>query len=364
MAILKNHIGVVKSVGTIAVGLILMILIIAWMSGMFNKKIAPGETTVSATKATDVQLKNVDEVHEIFQPYFEEAVGTLKASSRTEISARVMAPIIRIAVRAGQRVKEGDVLVELDDRDFQSQLSQAKTSVAAAEASLSEAEKNYERSKKLLVNNSISHSEMDQATAKYEVAKAKRNEAKDSVTRAEVAVSYTKITAPRSGIIVDRLVDQGGMAQPGAPLLVLYDPDSLRLEAPVMENLAGKLEIGQKAIVHIDSLDEDVEGTIDERVPQAEAASRSFLVKVALPKKPGMYEGMFGRLKIPAGDRRFLCLNTAAVERVGQLEFVNVIRDDGTIERRFITTGRVGRPGRVEVLSGLSSKEKVLLKAE
>ncbi|MBN1588054.1 MAG: efflux RND transporter periplasmic adaptor subunit, partial [Pirellulales bacterium] len=76
----------------------------------------------------------------------------------------------------------------------------------------------------------------------------------------------------------------------------------------------------------------------------------------------GLYEGMFGRLRIPAGTRRHLCLATAAIQTVGQLQFVDVVKPDGkTLERRFITTGRLGLPGRVEVLSGLEPGDRVVL---
>jgi membrane fusion protein (multidrug efflux system) len=131
----------------------------------------------------------------------------------------------------------------------------------------------------------------------------------------------------------------------------------------VMENLAVKLRVGDALNVKIDALGKTIQSTIDEIVPQAEAASRSFLVKVKLPPSPDLFEGMYGRLEIPAGRRRHLCLATAAIETVGQLQFVYVVDAGGTKpERRFIKTGRLGMPGRVEVLSGLKAGEWVLVK--
>jgi len=133
---------------------------------------------------------------------------------------------------------------------------------------------------------------------------------------------------------------------------------------PVMENLAAKIKKGQKLTVQIDALDgRKIEGVVAEKVPQAQAASRSFLVKVALPASPDLYEGMFGRLLVPAGVRRHLCLDTRAVERIGQLEFAIVVDEPkkGDRERRFIQTGRYGMPGHREVLSGLEAGERVLL---
>jgi hypothetical protein len=67
---------------------------------------------------------------------------------------------------------------------------------------------------------------------------------------------------------------------------------------------------------------------------------------------------------IPAGERLHLCLNAGAIERIGQLEFVYVVDSMGkNPERRYIKTGRFGRPGRVEVLSGLKANENVLVRA-
>jgi multidrug efflux pump subunit AcrA (membrane-fusion protein) len=113
--------------------------------------------------------------------------------------------------------------------------------------------------------------------------------------------------------------------------------------------------------VHIDAINRDVQATIDEIVPEVDTPSRSFLVKANLVDSDRLYEGMFGRLMIPIGSRKHVCLPTDAIQRLGQLEFVDVVREDKTLERRMIRTGRLGMPGRVEVLSGLEPGETVTL---
>jgi len=344
-------------------GLTLLVLIIAWMMGVFRRKtepdlLPPRDAVPGLAKAEALKTETV---HEIVKDMLIEAVGTLKAAGRTEISARVMAPIEEVNVRAGQLVQEGEKLIRLDDRALKTQRSQAQAALVAAEAALRQAENDYRRDRQLLERKAISQAQMDQSTANLEVSRAKLNAAREALAEAEVMLSYTLITAPRAGVVVDRLAEPGDMARPGVPLLVLYDPTSLRLDVPVMENLAVKLKVGESFRVRIDALNMEVEGKIDEIVPQAEAASRSFLVKVALPKQPGMYEGLFGRLLIPAGKRRYLCLPTAAIQTIGQLQFVTVLRPDGRLERRFIQTGRVGMPGRIEVLSGVKAGERVVL---
>jgi len=336
--------------------------VIAWMSGAFEDKIEAGQVEVARRQATPEQLAAAYEVEARVKPYVEEAVGTLKAASRTEVAARVMAPIEEITVRAGSVVRRGDVLIRLDRRSFDTRILQAQATLEGAEAARTKAANAYQRTRELFEKSVRTRESLDEATEAYRVAEAELAHAQQALADARVQLSYTTIVAPKDGVVVDRLAEEGDMAQPGVPLLVLYDPTSLRLEVPVMENLAVNVHTGDELEVKIDALDKTVTAVVDEKVPQAEATSRSFLIKVRMPRLEGMYEGMFGRLMIPAGRRRHLCLHTGAIETIGQLEFVDVIRPDNAIERRLIKTGRLGYENHVEVLSGLEAGEKVVLK--
>ena len=354
-----------KKVLPVVVGLVALVWVAAWLSGLTAEKIPPGQNEVVASHVTPEGRQEVYVVREVFKDYTAEAVGTLKASSRTEVSSRVLAPINKILVRAGQAVKEGDVLVELDRRALETQLSQAKAAVAAAEAAAGQAANDYGRAKRLFEKHAVSQAAMEKDAAAVEVTRAKLDQARQAQSEVDVMISYTTIKAPQNGMVVDRLAEEGDMARPGEPLLILYDPTSLRLEVPVMENLAVGLKPGDELTVQIDARDNRrIKAVVDEIVPQAEAASRSFLVKVRLPRSEDLFEGMFGRLIIPVGQRRHLCIHTGAIETIGQLQFVNVLGEGGRIERRLITTGRFGDANHREVLSGLKAGERVLLKSQ
>ncbi len=355
---------VLKNVLPAVVGLIVLVVVIAWLAGAFTKPIPPGQTALADDAWAGLQAQGAYEVQEISKDYIEEAIGTLKSASRTEISSRVLSRIDEITVRAGDKVVQDDVLIELDRKDFEAQLNQAEAALEAAEAAVDQADDMYNRAVRLRQTNPGAMAEQDfnQLRSKLLTARADRSRALQARTEAEVRLSYTTIKAPKSGTIVDRWAEEGDVAQPGVPLLSLYDQTSLRLEVPVMENLATMLRKGQPLEVHIDALNRDFQGVVDEKVPQAEAASRSFLIKVSLPPSDELYEGMFGRLRIPAGRRRHLCLHTGAIRRVGQLEFV-IVEDPttGKRERRFIKTGRYGDATHREVLSGLEAGDRVLL---
>lgn len=191
--------------------------------------------------------------------------------------------------------------------------------------------------------------------AQAELARARR-----AVEEAETALSYAVIRAPLSGRVIDRVADPGDTARPGEPLLRLYDPEHLRLEANVRASLASRLARGQRLRARIDAIDLTTTVAVEEIVPLADPGSRSFLVKATLPASDNLYPGMFGRLLIESGTTTRFYVPAAAVERIGQLEFVRVAVD-GRALRRMIRTGREDESGRVEVLAGLAPGEEVVL---
>lgn len=357
---LLNVLRVLWKIVPASVGLACLVLVIAWLAGAFNSKIQPSTPSASHRKLTN---QSTDEVHEVTKDYIEEAIGTLKAASRTVVSAKVLATIDEIAVSAGDQVKQGDLLIKLNSKDLEARLKQAQQSLIAATATRKEASMSHDRNKLLSQQNVVSRAEFDESNRRLEVAIAEELGAEQAVNESKVLLSYATIHASRGGRIVERLAEPGDTARPGEPILVLYDATSLRLESPVSEHLAVRLRVGDKLSIYIDAIKREVESTIDEIVPQADAPSRSFLVKASVPRSDDLFEGMFGRLRIPAGQRRHLCLATDAIQRIGQLEFVEVVAEDDRIERRFIKTGRLGMPDRIEVLSGLKSGDRVILQS-
>ncbi|MBE7559633.1 efflux RND transporter periplasmic adaptor subunit [bacterium] len=355
---MKKYLVVARKVLAALLGLVALILIIMWMSGVFSTRVPPERVTRAGERVAPASA--TAEVHQVTEHVIEEAVGTLRAERRTQVSSKILATIQEIRVRAGDKVAAGDVLVVLDSRDLASRLAQARQNVTSLEANLKNLKLAYEREKALFENQATSKSSLDQKEAAYHVAEAELERGRQAVREAEVATTHAVIRAPVAGVVVDRLAEPGDMAAPGRPLLSLYDATALRLEAPVRELLATTLKVGDSLSVRIDALDLTLPGTVDEIVPEAEAASRSFLVKVGIPRHEGLYSGMFGRLLIPAGERERVCMPLSALEEVGQLQFVNVI-DRGRLDRRLVKIGEHSEHGFVEVLSGVSPGEVVLL---
>jgi RND family efflux transporter MFP subunit len=203
-----------------------------------------------------------------------------------------------------------------------------------------------------------SQQDLDRARSRSQVAAAALEGSEQRLADARVAQTHAEIRSPVSGRVIDRLAEPGDTAAPGVPLLHIYDPAMLRIEAPVRESLAVGLRTGQALAVE-SMRSAPLRGAIDEIVPFAEPGARTLLVKVRLPQDPALFAGMFGRVEVPAGEATRLLVPRAAIERVGQLEFVTVLRADGGVERRLVTSGRDRDEEEVEVLSGLAEGERV-----
>ena len=139
----------------------------------------------------------------------------------------------------------------------------------------------------------------------------------------------------------------------------MYDPGRMQLVATVRESLALRLEVGQAVPARIDTLDLDCHATISEIVPEAQAESRSFQVKVTGPCPPNVYSGMFGRIFIPLEDEKLLVVPAEAVRQVGQLDEVDVVEGGKQIAARSSSAARSIDDR--EVLSGLKEGERVVL---
>lgn len=160
-------------------------------------------------------------------------------------------------------------------------------------------------------------------------------------------------------VVIDKRADVGDTVSPGQVLVSLYD--QMQLIANVREGLMKNLNVGQSIGVFIDEIGAACDGKISEIVPQADPATRTFLVKVVGQCHSGVRPGMYAKLLVPLGDKKVLVIPPAAVIQVGQLTMVDVAAD-GQLQRRNIQLGQpVEFDGghHVQVLSGLRAGEKV-----
>ena len=339
---------------------VVVVVSIYWLSGKFSPKV-PERVAGASLQQSGEANEQVVAAKEIRLPLVESAVGSVRAVHETSIGSRLLARVVAINLRAGEKVHAGDVLVRLDDSDLRAKLQQAKAAVDAAEAHRLQAVRDERRAAQLVKTHTVSQQEYERATTAVRSAEADLLGAQETVKEVQATLGYATIRSPINGTVIDKKVDIGDMVTPGQLLVTLFDPKQMQLVASVRESLADRLEVGQPIGVQIERLHKQCSGTISEIVPEAQSESRSFQVKVTGPCPPGVYAGTFGRILIPLEDEQVLVIPSRAVQNVGQLELVDVL-ENGRPMRRAIRTGRtIGDD--IEILSGLRAGEQVVLPA-
>ncbi len=348
-----------RILGRLALAVILISglgLLLLALARVFHSKVATDQAAPPTKAAGDLPLAKVRLVR---RPRFETAVGTVRPVHETAVASKLLARVIEVKVKAGQTVTRDEVLVRLDDAELQARLKQAEAVLAAARSAHDQASTDYKRAQQLLEGKAIARAEYDKFETTYRTATAELERAQQAVREAKVLLDYATIRAPMTGIVVDKRVEAGDTVGPGQVLLTLYDPTRMQMVVTVRESLAERLKVGQKIQGRLEALKHDCEATVSEIVPEAQAASRSFTVKVTGPCPPGVYSGMFGRIFIPLEDEEVVVVPAAAVFKVGQLDMVDVVVD-GMVRRRSVQLGRKLDQD-YEVLAGLTAGEKVVL---
>ena len=374
---------ILMAAGIGALALVMLALTGVFRGGVIEPDGAGGERAAAPASAS-ARLVNAER-RQI--PEYHYAAGTVKAREKAALSAQLSARVVRVLVQPGARVAAGDLLIELDRRDLAARLQQVRAAalrfdadrqragaaVTGARAGLTEARAHYQRTQSYFKQEAATRQQLEQAESRYRQAEAGVRQAKDAVaaaeagleqarqavTEAEVAFGYGLIHAPQAGQVVERLVDPGDLAAPGRPLITLQQSESLRFEAAVPESLIAHTQPGAQLMVRIEAAGLDLEAPIEELVPAADPASRSFLVKLAVSSRPGLYPGMFGRLRIELGERPAVLVPAAAIRRIGQLELVT-LEENGRRLRLHVKTGAV-HDGLIEVLSGLDGSERLVV---
>jgi RND family efflux transporter MFP subunit len=302
-------------------------------------------------------------VETVTVPLAIELPGTVEADRTAAVSSRVMATVTAVHVRAGDPVRRGQLLVEIDPQTASGQVAQARGGLAQAQAGLALAERNYQRFQALAATEAASQLELDLAKSQYEQAKGAVEQARGAVSSASSVAAESRVVAPFDGRVAARLVEAGDLAAPGRPLVQIESSSAHRLAVAVPESLLAKagLALGSAVQIAIDARPDlgRFAGTVAELSPGADPVAHTFTVKIGLGKAEAP-SGSTGRAWLSTGERSTVAVPTDAVLRQGGAILV-VVRDaEGRAVSRIVTLGADLGDGRTEVLSGLTGGETVL----
>jgi len=295
-------------------------------------------------------------------PGFGSHDGTVEAVRQSVVSAQVAGAVIALPVKAGDRVKAGQLLARLDARAAEQQAGAAAAQVEAARAAQRVATLEVQRQRQLFASRFISQAALDQAEAQYQTATAQANAQLAAAQAARTESGYFAVKAPYAGIVTELNVMPGDMAMPGRPLLTLFDPASLRVSVAVPETSAAALRARLATPVGLEVAGQRLTAVRWEVLPAADTGTHTVTVRLELPAGTVATPGSFARAWLPAvgdGNARIVIPARALVQRA-ELQAVYVVAPAGQALLRQVRVGPA-RGDQVEVLSGLQPGERIAM---
>lgn len=300
------------------------------------------------------------------------ASGKIESENSANLSTRMMGYVTKVNVKVGQNVSAGQLLVSINNTDLQAKKAQVDASITQATAGYNNAKKDYDRFVNLYAQQSASQKELDDMTARYEMAKAVLEAAKQMRNEVMAQFSYSNITAPFSGIVTNTFVKEGDMANPGMPLVSIEGASRLQVTAMVSESDISNVKNGMPVIINVKSLNKEVTGKVSEVSLSAKNTGGQYLVKVTLDKMDKtILSGMFVNVQFQKAKKGItqsvksdiVLVPESALVRQGQLTGVYTVGSDNVAILRWLRTGKTFG-NQVEVLSGLSADEQYIVSAE
>jgi RND family efflux transporter MFP subunit len=316
-----------------------------------------------------------------------EISGVLVPNRTVTIFAKLSGLAKTVTVDVGDRVAEGQLLVEIDAKELQAQLQvaeasiqtvrdqagQAKVGIESARLNLEMAQKNYDRTKALLDTKSVTQSAADDAQTKLDLAKAAFDNANrqyqtvggSGLAQAEaqanlirVQISNSTITSPISGTVVSRNLTLGELTSTSSPIMTIADTANLKLQGNVPQSDVFHLTVGDKVKVKVDGMPgREYEGTITQLGPIAAATGQYFPVAVGMRNDGRLLAGMTAVAAIDLSEKEGLIIPLSAVARDNGKAFVYAIAG-GTAQKRAVNLGASDGTD-VQVLSGLGQADVI-----
>jgi RND family efflux transporter MFP subunit len=318
--------------------------------------------------------------------------GNIEAITEAPVLARATGYIKSRLVDIGDRVKEGQLLAEIDAPELASQVVQAKAALEQAKAGLEQADANLnqgrtneqlykttaERWQNLVAKGAVSRQENDTYQAQYQaqvatvqslekavnVAKSNIGVADASLARLTEMQGYTKVLAPFDGVITQRNIDVGALVNEGNTLLYRISQTArLRIYINVPQADAAAVRVGQSAKISISDLPQKTfNGTVTRTANSLDQASRTLLAEVQVENGAGLLlPGMYAQVDFttPRAEPPLLIKGDALVVRSNGPQ-VAIVEPDNTIHFQIVTLGR-DYGDRIEILSGLTAGQQIAI---
>lgn len=292
--------------------------------------------------------------------------GVVEAVRQATVSAQATGRVATLQVKVGDKVRAGQVLATIDDRDTQTGVARSQAQVAQADAELANAQAHVQRTRELRQQGFVSQAALDVAESQYKAALAGRQGAGAGAQQARLAQSFTQVTAPFDGYVMETLVQAGDLAVPGKPVATVYAPQPLRVAVQVPASMASTARSAKSIELQIPGAGDAarwVAPASQQGVTAADPVSQTLTWKMDVPTHvaPQLMPGQQTRVRFVGGSAQRMVLPQAAVLRRGELSGVYVVGEKGFVLKAVRLGATHGDS--VEVLVGLKAGDAVALNA-
>ncbi|MFN7985275.1 MAG: efflux RND transporter periplasmic adaptor subunit [Vicinamibacterales bacterium] len=287
--------------------------------------------------------------------------GELSAETQATVRAQVGGSIVRMLFEEGQTVKRGAVLAQIEARDLQQGVASADVAVQTAQQALELAQREVQRTDRLVSGGALSQRDLDTARNALATAQSQLAAAQARATSARAQLGDTTVRSPISGVVARKPANAGDVVTPGSELYTLIDPSSMRLEASVPADQIGGLRVGVPVSFTVKGYDDRFNGQIVRISPAADPSTRQVPIFVSIPNTNGaLIAGLFAEGRVETDVKRALVVPGTAIEGAeGNVTATRV--KDGKAEKVNVRLGvRDRQTERVEIVQGLGEGDVVL----
>lgn len=305
-------------------------------------------------------------------PQFINCLGTVTAFNSVTVKSRVDGELVEVAFQEGQMVQEGQLLARIDSRSFEAALNQAKGQLQRDSAALELARLNVERSKNLPAGGTLSQQERDELDAVYKQAQALVDVDRALVSNAQLQVAYCNITAPITGRVGLRQVDQGNMIQASNPngiaVITQLQPISVVFSIPQDEILRVQKQLSENAQVPVIAFDRTfqnqlAQGTLAAIDNQVDPTTGTLRLKANFENVEGLlFPNQFVNIRLLVKQwSDAVVIPSSAVQRGADFQYVYVVQsDDETVDIAKVQVA-FSEAGRAVVSQGLQAGDRVVI---
>ncbi|MCP4118507.1 MAG: efflux RND transporter periplasmic adaptor subunit [Desulfobacteraceae bacterium] len=293
--------------------------------------------------------------------------GSAQATREVNLAFRVAGPLVTLNGDTGDKVNQGDVLARIDPRDFRVQVKALKAKLVASRAKLTESKLQYERYIHLVKENAAAKATYDQVKATFEMAKAQVDADMKNLEAARNALTDTVLTAPFTGFIHNKLVENYETVSQGQPVFSVVDLSTIEVTIGIPENLVGQVERFTNYQCTFESMPQKTfTARLKEVGKKPNPSNRTYPLTLILnPEasasvRPGMSAEVTVSIAGKGGEACFSVPARSVVNDSRRKTFVwTVDEQTGEVSRRYVETGNFTHTG-IEVKGDLHAGEWVV----